>query len=353
MLEPRAPLIPREALVQTKQKWALTLMTAWGAMSCGPAQPVDAYQGAMDGSALSANFRPPSICGEKKDTACTTYQAVTANANQETLSFYNLGFLASNASGLVKDTAQRLSLPVSLVKNNVYDVASECTAGKAFDVRTDAYREDVQYPVFDALPLGTTAVLPPLVAVKTWTDASAYTCNAIKSHQSLQDGVFGGAEAEGQTYALRAVINIALAVQPPANNPAYVPAYGWYRGLQLAYLDGGAARTEVVDVDNKGSVSQVPVFTAMDGVQVKAKQEDAAPTPANPGAVLVFAARPGTPEWSPVVRVRTFVVPAGKQPSDYTSLCYAAEDCPENSIDMKTLPVTNAAGLLFVVASNP
>src|SRR5689334_19016421 len=96
------PLSPREALVQTKQKWALTLTMALSAVSCGGStQPGDAYLGFIDATQLDSKFLP-GTCGSSK-----CYQPMTGNANGAAVAFYNLGFLDKSDKSLGKDSTGR------------------------------------------------------------------------------------------------------------------------------------------------------------------------------------------------------------------------------------------------------
>jgi hypothetical protein len=318
--------------VRTKQKWALTLLTALSAMSCGDSQPADPYQSFIDGSGLDTRFKPRNGCGARTSAgalnSAVCYQEVKAWFNGEERPFVNLGLVAKSTS--LPDAL----LPASAVTALSYDFPDGCKPGKAYDQRTDAYREDMQYSVFDTLPLASTATNPPLllplVRVQNWTGVSQYTCNAIKNDQSLKDGVFGGSAGEGDTLALRAIIDLTyLPVTPSAQIPMIenVP-YGWYKGLQLAYFDGGP-----VPVREDGNVK------TMDGVWLKPATSGALPT--DPDARLVFQARPGEADWSPVVRLREIAA----TPPIYKSLCYAAP-CPEDAIDMSK--ATTYTGVLFL-----
>ncbi|QRK11701.1 hypothetical protein JQX13_17495 [Archangium violaceum] len=311
--------------MQTKQKWALTLTVALGAISCGGStEPGDPYMGFIDGTALDSKFQTPSTCGKEFKTKCTSYEPVKAYTGGEELSFYNLGYI-TNAP---KDADSRPVLPASAVKGTAYDFPEGCKTGKEYNQRTDAYREDMQYPVLDTLPLKDTsngAMVLPLVKVQNWTGVSQYTCNAIKNAQSLRDGDFGGAAAEGESYALRAVIDMTYL---PAR-PSAQAVYGWYRGLQLAYLDGGA-----VPVEADGNLK------VMDGVWVKTSS---ATSPTAPGVRLVLQAKPGEEKWSPVVRLREV-----SGTGTYTRLCYDPP-CAEDAIDMTAKPTYT--GVLFLVAS--
>ncbi|WNG32710.1 hypothetical protein F0U61_03110 [Archangium violaceum] len=312
--------------MQTKQKWALTLTMALGAISCGGStEPGDPYMGFIDATVLDAKFQPGTGCGSDGKTKC--YLPAKAYSGGEEFSFHNLGLIAASDKLLPKDAESRPILPASAVKATAYDFPEGCKTGKEYDQRTDAYREDLQSPVFDALPLtNSNALVLPLVKTQAWTGVSKYTCNAIKDAQSLRDGDFGGAAAEGETFALRGVIDMT---HLPAR-PSEQAVYGWYRGLQLAYLDGGA-----VPVDADGNLK------VMDGVWLKPSSSSAKPTDAT--AKLVFQAKPGEDAWSPVVRLREVSVTG-----TYTRLCYDPP-CAADAIDMTAKPTYT--GVLFLVAS--
>ncbi|MFL5358004.1 hypothetical protein [Archangium sp.] len=312
--------------MQTKQKWALTLMMALGAVSCGgSSEPGDAYQGFIDATVLDAKFQPGTGCGSGGKDKC--YLPVKSLINGEDFSFYNLGLVAPTDKLLVKDALSRPALPYGVVKTLSYDFPEGCKTGKTFDERTDSYHEDMQYPVFDGLPLtSTTTTVLPLVNLQPWTGVSKYTCNAIKDAQSLKDGDFGGTSGE-QSLALRAVIDMTYL---PAR-PSAQAGYGWYRGLQLAYLDGGA-----VPVSEDGNVKM------MDGVWLKPTTSGAKPTDAT--AKLVFQAKPGDAAWSPVVRLRE-ISPGS---TVYKRLCYDPP-CATDAVDMTKTPTYS--GVLFLVSS--
>lgn len=307
--------------MQTKQKWALRLLMALGAVSCGGSnQSGDAYQGFIDATALDAKFLPTGTCGKEK-----CYVPMTGAVGGADFSYYNLGYIAATDTKLPKDDTKRPVVPTSLVKGTAYDFPEGCTTGKEFDARTDAYREDVQYPVLDTLPLtSTTALVLPLYKVQSWTGVSKYTCNAIKDAQSLTGGDFGGA-ADGESYALRAVVDMTVAPL----TPALPVSSGWYRGLQLEYLDAGT-----VPVDAAGNLK------VMDGVWLKPTTSGAKPTDAT--AKLVFQAKPGEDAWSPVVRLRELSTTTA-----YKRLCYDAP-CAADAVDMSK--VTTYTGVLFLVA---
>ncbi len=332
--------------MQTKQKRALWLMFAMGAVSCGgPMQPGDAYQGVIDASRLDAKFQPAGTCDKLK-----CYQPVKAYAGTE-FSFYNLGLVAKDDKALLKDNTQRLVLPISLVKGTAYDFTEACTTGKEFDPRTDTYREDVQDSVFDALPLANTSSsappVLPLVKTKSWTGVAQYACNAIKSATSLTAGDFGGAAAEGEALALRAVIDMTVPFNSLSSTSTYAPRGGWYQGLQFTYLDGGPVTVEDVQIGTGDTAKTVQAVKMMDGVWLKPSSGTAKPTDAT--AKLVFQAKPGDADWSPVVRLREYTAPSST--TVYKSLCYdpGTVSCPTDSIDMRQ--ATAAGGVLFLASA--
>lgn len=327
--------------MQTKQKWALTLTMALGAMSCGGStETSDPYMGVVDGTGLESKFQP-ATCDKIK-----CYQPVTGVAEGANFAFYNLGLLASSDKSLLKEsTTQRPVLPVSALKTTTYDFPEGCATGKEYDFRTDAYPENVQYTVFDALPLtSSSAPVLPLVKAKSWTGVSQYTCNAIKSAASLTDDKFGGAAAEGETVALRAVIDLTITFKSLSDTSTFAPQPGWFRGLQFVYLDGGTVPVEDVEVISGVEKKTVQAVKMMDGVWLKPSSSSAKPTDAT--AKLVFQAKPGDANWSPVVRLREFTPAAGVT---YTGLCYQAPDCPAGTVDMSQ--AKTEGGLLFLVSS--
>ncbi len=318
--------------MQTKQKWALKLTMALGAVSCGGSnEPNDPYMGVIDGTALESKFLP-GTCDKEK-----CYQPMTGSIGGTPFPFYNMGFVEKAKLPDDGTAEKRPVVPTRLVKMNAYDFPGECQkSGKEYDFRTDAYREDVQYPVFDSLPLASSsAPVLPLVKIQSWTTPSKHACNAIKNAQSLKDGVFGGSSGN-ERIALIAPIDLSVAVKPLTPESTFLHFLGWYRGLQLGYFDGGK-----VPVDEKGNLK------VMDGVFVK-PASGTIPKPNESTATLVFQARPGEEAWSPVVRLREFTVPDTASPGDYKSLCYdpSIEGCPAGSIDMSQL--NNYSGLLFV-----
>lgn len=329
---------PEVFSVQTKMKCVLGLAAALSAVACGESNEEvgDKYQGVIDATNLDSKFRPVS----------GVYRPAAAKAKGTSVPFFNLGQVpterkddrgAITNSGVPVDETGRPFLPASRVVATSYDFVDGCKTGKAdFDFRNDSFPETVQWPVFATLPLtvtgNTTPHVLPLSKVTRWTGTGAQQCNAIKDLASLTKGSFGGAAEEATSISLRAIIDVSAQLNPLRSGSEFTSQGGWYRGLQLAYLDGGP-----VQVDEAGNV------VAMDGVLVSP------PTgaPATETPVYLFSSLPGEEGWSPVVRLRTFTATAAKPASSYTGLCVDA--CAETELNLTT--VTRYAGVLFVVGS--
>ncbi|MGQ0504324.1 MAG: hypothetical protein ACT4TC_03320 [Myxococcaceae bacterium] len=308
--------------------WVPGLLIALCA-ACGPASSEDKYFGFVDASAFDGKFTGPSCTG-----GGNCYQPQVARAGGAVVNFYNLGLVPAAALG--KDAQLRPVLKPSLTAPVAYDFPDGCVAGKEFDARTDAFRRDAQYPVLTALPLATTSTTAPpvlpVVRVTRWTGTGEVSCNAIKSAASVTKGTFGGAAEETPTPSLRAVIDGTLAVKPLTADLTYGAKSGWYNGLQLSYLDGGA-----LTLDAEGNA------VVIDAVLVHTQGATASRiTDAN---AVVFSVAPGSvPNASSIARVYELTTPMGVQRTAYTGLCYVAP-CAADQIDMTTL--TKSTGLLF------
>lgn len=328
--------------MQRHMKWALGLAAALSAVACGEStQEVgDTYQGAIDASTLDAKFKPSS----------NAYSPVTAKVAGQPVPVYNLGTVPLEVkkdgkvttAGVPVDASGRPYLPASWVNTTSYDLVDGCKVGKAdFDFRNDSYPENVQWSLFDKLPLSVSSTTRPpvaLVKVKRWTGTGSTQCNAIKDDVSLTEGAFGGAAEEGESLALRAIIDVAATVKPLRADSAFTSQGGWHHGLQLAWLDGGPVAVVTEDIAEGKTSDNVKL---MDGVLVSAASGTSAP------AQYLFSAKPGEEGWSPLVRLRTFTAPNGKTPADYTGLC--TDTCADT--ELRLTSATKFSGVLFVVGS--
>jgi hypothetical protein len=327
-----------------KKLRALKWLFALGAVSCaGSTEPLgDSYQGYVDGTGFDSKFLP-GACASSGSDRC--YRSMKGNVNGVAMDFYNLGVVATSA--LPKDSGNRPYLPVSLLKQTVhgFQPTETCEKVKDFDQRTDAYPQDVQWAVFDSLPMTASTPVLPVLKVSVWEGVSGAPCNAIKDATSLKDGDFGGRVME-ERLAMAPVIDMTAFVRAKDGTTNLQPARGWYRGLQLAYLDGSFVEQMDVTVDANGTT--VPALKTMDGVFIK-PTTGTAPSPGSSSAALVFAAAPGDAAFSQVVRLREITAPTGVQPSSYKRLCYdpGATGCPADSIDMTKANTYN--GVLFLV----
>jgi hypothetical protein len=129
---------------------------------------------------------------------------------------------------------------------------------------------------------------------------------------------------------------------------------GWYKGLQVAYLDGGRIPTKVV---KDASGNDVVSLAVMDAAILN-------PSGSSFSAVtlsraILFPAAPGDDGWSPLVRLHNVNLAnlGGKKVGDYNGICQAGQtNCPASYIPYID-PVTKGPSLaaasfntLFIVA---
>ena len=316
---------------------ACALLLALGLSSggCGPdaAASPDPFNGAIDATVLDVKLLPST--DRKLCPSGNCYPGQQGYAHGQAVFFYNLG------------TAPGTPLAASLARP-VF-AFSDCKPNAEFDAQRDAYPRDQQFPIFSALPLASTqanAVVLPLARLTPVTGAQGSTCNDLKDDRSIgsEDGASAGhlgAKAAAPTdVVLWAVVDrFGAALNPgsPALTAELQP--GWYRGLALGYLDGGK-----VAVDASGNL------VAMDGVILN-PAAPAAPSKATDAKVILLPFVPGEAGYSPLVRLHTFTLPAGKTPGSYTGLC-AGTGCAATDVDL-TLATKAASSTLFIVANAP
>jgi hypothetical protein len=169
--------------------------------------------------------------------------------------------------------------------------------------------------VFSALPVAPagTAVVLPIVRTATVFGLTTNPCNALKKTASIESGMFGAAPDDLKPTSARlwAVIDPAAWVIPLSDTSAFQPRYGWFKGLLLAYLDGGK-----LPLNAAGNV------LTMEGVVVDPAGAGSSALTAN--RVIIFPFGPDETGYSPIVRLRHFRAAASTQPSAYTSICTSA-----------------------------
>jgi hypothetical protein len=348
----------------------LGLLAALGSVSCGGNQATtgaDPYLGFVDSTGFDSKFVPGS----------SGYAPLVVSAAGQRVPVYPLGSVpAASFKTKVADLAPNLA--------TVYELPADCEPGRVAPPAPGVFADDRQYPVYDRLPLSTTSTTNPtlpLVKVVKWNGASSAGCNAIKSHESLQAGAFSGeaeALAEGAlpTLAFRPVIDTTAntvsnltvtlgttrlewsATSPLGTIKPFPRGEGWFRGLQLAHVAGGE-----LPVDAQGNVR------VMDAVLVHPAWRDAS-RPATTSSmtshgVLVLAAAPGTPGFSPIVAVREWFIPTtmatAVTPASFTSLCFdgcnpasttAVDFSPTGAVRRQNNRETTPSTYLFI-AENP
>jgi hypothetical protein len=306
------PLLSRCAIL-----CAVALAAACGGSSNEP----DAYNGVIDGAGLDLKFVAVAASTSSVSTACKSggacYPDQRGYANGKELHFYNMG--STRTSYLPNP------IPVSVADHkpdgnggaHVDNFPNSCTPGRAFNSRTDAYPTARQAPIFDELPLATTtynATVWPVIALYGVTGVSGETCNDLKDSRSIANandeeaGSFGARRsATPNGYQLWPVISPTALVPTltGAIDTSFGAQLGWFRGLQLKYLNGGPIPTaRLQDPAFPTDPSKlIEALVPMEGVIVNTPTSFSAPTA---DQVVIFPAVPGTEAWSPIARLHNY-----------------------------------------------
>ncbi len=264
-------------------------------------------------------------------------------------------------------TSASCVIPVGITKKNLDGTGgshadffpNSCTPDRSYDPRLDQYRRLSQGPIFDSLPLATsntsfTAIVYPIVATYGVTGISGMTCNDLKDSRSVGSkaapGKFGAVRTDAPTsYQMWPVIDptanilqFDTALSTPVAGTVE-SAVGWYKGLEVRYLDGGRIPTKVVTDASGGSVTSLVV---MDAAIINPSSGFSAVTAQK---AIVFPAAPGDDAWSPLVRLHNFALPSGKKIGDYNGICQAGQTCPASYIPAASIAVASF-NTLFIVA---
>ena len=304
-----------------------------GLVACSSQMQPDSYNGTIDATALDAKFLPTaaSTTGTCSGSPCYPTQVGYAHGSQ--INFYNFG--AFTPSSLSSGP----NLPTSLAKTNAYDFPNSCTPGPPFDPRLDAYSRNRQFPIFSALPLsGSSPPILGLVAVFGVAGLSGNICNDIKTTDSIASpgssgGLFGAMATSLTRYAMWPVIDSTADLKPLSPNSTFTSSVGWYKGLQFAFLDGGA-----VPADASGN-NLVP----MEGVIVVASGA-ATPASASVDRAVILPFVPGESGYSPIVRLHRVNGTVGSYTSVCTgSVCGATEAPATGPVDLVLFIVTSSS----------
>ena len=237
---------------------------------------------------------------------------------------------------------------------------TNCIPNTNYNPQTDPFPRLTQGAVFSALPFAATntsffAIVWPVVATYGVTGVGGAACNDLKDSRSIGStaapGAFGAVRTDIATsYQMWPVIDSSAFVYPldPSLSTATkeVVNLGWYKGLQLRYLDGGPIPTR--DLPDPAD----PTRTARTLVVMDAAIENAggAFSPVTVPKGIVFPAAPGDDAWSPIVRLHNFAVPAGKKIGDYNGICQPGQTgCPASYIPAASI-ATSSFNTIFVVA---
>ena len=228
------------------------------------------------------------------------------------------------------------------------DVFPHSCTPAPFDPVNDAYRRDQQFPLVSALPLNNSALSgarPPVgvVAVHSVTGVAGETCNDLKYYENVgtpgHPGHFGSVQtAAVSSYQVWMVFDPLLPVYTQSAGAPLTPDIFWFRGLQANYLSGGS-----IPVDANGNL------VAIDGV-ILDPVAGGFEVPTTDKSVLL-PAQPGTPGFSPIVRLHDFRLPSGSKLGDFTGVCpIGTLSCPANFVDLSKAGTT-AFNSMFIVAS--
>ncbi len=297
--------------------------------ACAGGDQPDDFKGFIDGTVLDAKFLPGK-CG-----SAPCYPSQQGFAHGEPLYFYNVGALTTSTLPTLKAEAA----PV------VYGFGSgHCQLVGDYQPMRDAYSSEKQFPLFTALPLATRTagvVVTPFVNVVPIATNGPFSCNDVKDAQWVGHGDTAPGKyalTAGTTGEIRlwAVIDPTAPLAPSTPNFALAVQYGWYKDLLLTYLDGGP-----VPVNDKGEL------VAMDGVILDPAGVTTFAKATDPKVVLLPFKR-GEDGYSPIVKLHSWRLPAGKVAGDFTGICHGT-DCGAKDVDI-TQAAAAAFNTIFVVA---
>jgi hypothetical protein len=329
-----------------KASAALTCMASMVILlGCGPedkSKTPDAYKGFIDGTVLDSKFLSGVCPTATSATArCTSYIAQKGFAKGEPVLFYNLGGFNTLASTVPAIKPSDLKAAPNSVAYQLPDGA--CTGSSTFDPLKEAYANDRQFPLFNALPLpARSGAVPtwPFVNVRKFALGGSIQCNDIKAASSIgtadAPGKFGAVAEDAVEARLWAVIDPAFPLTPGSAD--FKPErYGWYNNLLLTYLDGGP-----IPANAQGELQ------AMEGVILDPAGSTAFARPTDSQAVLLQFKK-GEPGFSPIVKLRSFRLPAGKVLGDYTGICASGMNCGPKEVNL-TQAAANAVNTIFIVS---
>jgi hypothetical protein len=379
---------------------ATLLFVALGAGCGGTTTDADPYAGAVFASDGTVYAFDSKFLASTDNTFCKPlglstpcYPVQTGYANGKKIQFYNLISLLFEGTSLTVPAPPQIGpvitsnlpspIPVSITTKNAdnsggshVDVfPNNCTPDFDYDPRLDAYTKTSQGPVFDSLPLAgasTKQFVWPVVATYQVSGVSGETCNDIKDSRSIAKatdaapGAFGARRTAVPTsYELWPVLDMTANLAPFSSavstptDPSWGPKLGWYRGLQLRYLDGGPIPTATVP-DPNNPANTITTLVPMDGVLLATIYTNDPPAvnivKVQTNYSVLLPAAPGDDAYSPIVRLHTFALPSGKKIGDYHGVCPVgtpAGTCPADYVDITKAETNLSFDPTIFIASTP
>jgi hypothetical protein len=346
------------------------------AAACGGFFPnssngADPYLGYVDGLGLDAKFLPAPAGVTCSNGPC--YPVQQGWAHGRPAFFYNLGAVPASSAALV-DASGNFAVPTSLVTINAYDFSPGCatpTNPYTFDPVSEAYPSNVQFPIFNGLPLTSyvfDAIVMPFVAHYAATEASGTICQYLKDSSSIgtKFGSSGGQFVDFQMWPVIDVVTTGTVTAssgitsskgvsgatcpiteqstqttqpcpveelPTTSNSANLLAScdGTYKSCSGACTDNvcvvGCQSQYIAcsTLEQQGWTSGLQLtflnggtaptdgngnFLFMDGALVHPSAANQLSAP-NAGSVVILPALPGEAGYAPIVRLHDFHVPPG------------------------------------------
>ena len=352
-------------------KHGLAALLAAVLASCGGSDSstqADTYAGVIDGSALDTKLLPTAADKSPSTHVCpggACYPAQTGYAKGNIISFYNLGAISGFGTS---PSPVPSPLPVSVADHqskggggqHADNFPNGCAPGPAFNRQADAYPTAQQAPIFDSLPLATSAfgaIVYPIVALYGVQGIAGAQCNDLKDSRSISSdptnpGHFGAVRTASPVgYQVWGVVDPTATVNSLTQSPAArvtLNALGWYRGLQLQFIDGGPVKV-LQQPDAKNPGQNISVLQTMDGVLLTSGSFPARTTDSK---AVLLPNLPGDDAYSPIVRLHNYTA----KPTDpaWKGVCPTGQSCPPNYLPIGAPGVAaTAANVLFIAAAQP
>jgi len=299
----------------------------------------DPYYGTVDATAFDSRFLPVTDKNRCPKGTCYPYQAGYQGGLQ--IHFFNFG--STQTKSFPVDQSGATQIPVTIA-NSAYRFADCVQHG--YDPFGDAFDRRMQYPIFAKLPLPTTnskVFVTPAMAVYDVMGVSGAGCNDIKSASSIgpsmgPPGKFGAMAGSQAEYRIWAEIDMTALLPDTSMLPRY---FGWYRGLQLQYLDGGKIPTDAGGQN----------LLYMDGLILN--PGNGAFAKVTDPFVVILPFKPGDAGYSPIVKLHDYDLQAhGKMVQDITGVCTTPPCTDPAQPDITDPTLVGAFNTIFIIWSD-